>query len=46
MDFPHAAQDLLNHRLVVALLLDGCVFHMQSITAYALMSYISPVTHR
>ncbi|XP_022109289.1 solute carrier family 35 member E2-like [Acanthaster planci] len=31
--------------LVMALVLDGIFFHLQSITAYALMGRISPVTH-
>ncbi|XP_071944455.1 solute carrier family 35 member E2A-like [Antedon mediterranea] len=31
--------------LVVALIMDGFMFHLQSITAYALMGRISPVTH-
>ncbi|XP_038074303.1 solute carrier family 35 member E2A-like [Patiria miniata] len=31
--------------LVMALVLDGVFFHLQSITAYALMGRISPVTH-
>lgn len=32
-------------KLFVAFLFNGVFFHFQSITAYALMSYISPVTH-
>ncbi|KAJ8021384.1 Solute carrier family 35 member E2 [Holothuria leucospilota] len=31
--------------LVLALIVDGTFFHLQSITAYALMGRISPVTH-
>ncbi|XP_041480020.1 solute carrier family 35 member E2A-like [Lytechinus variegatus] len=34
-----------DHVLVVALIVDGIFFHLQSITAYALMGRISPVTH-
>ncbi|XP_033107647.1 solute carrier family 35 member E2A-like [Anneissia japonica] len=34
-----------NPTLIVALIMDGFVFHLQSITAYALMGRISPVTH-
>lgn len=32
--------------LWTALLFNGLLFHFQSITAYVLMDYISPVTHR
>ncbi|XP_074654220.1 solute carrier family 35 member E2A-like [Tubulanus polymorphus] len=32
-------------KLFLALVLNGFFFHFQSITAYALMGYISPVTH-
>lgn len=32
--------------VVVLLLLDGALFHLQSVTAYALMGKISPVTFR
>lgn len=31
---------------VFAFILNGIFFHFQSITAYVLMDYISPVTHR
>ncbi|XP_072174975.1 solute carrier family 35 member E2A-like [Diadema setosum] len=34
-----------DHVLVSALVLNGIFFHLQSITAYALMGRISPVTH-
>uniref|UniRef100_A0AAR2L2X5 Sugar phosphate transporter domain-containing protein n=1 Tax=Pygocentrus nattereri TaxID=42514 RepID=A0AAR2L2X5_PYGNA len=34
----------LSHDIVVLLLLDGVLFHLQSVTAYALMGRISPVT--
>eukprot|EP00057_Strongylocentrotus_purpuratus_P012150 XP_011666624.1 PREDICTED: solute carrier family 35 member E2 [Strongylocentrotus purpuratus] len=34
-----------DHVLVMALLVNGIFFHLQSITAYALMGRISPVTH-
>ncbi|XP_076859205.1 solute carrier family 35 member E2B [Brachyhypopomus gauderio] len=34
----------LNHNVVGLLLLDGLLFHLQSVTAYALMGRISPVT--
>jgi solute carrier family 35 protein E2 len=32
--------------LFLAFVLNGIFFHFQSITAYVLMDYISPVTHR
>jgi solute carrier family 35, member E2 len=32
--------------LLSLFLLNGLFFHFQSITAYVLMDYISPVTHR
>jgi hypothetical protein len=32
--------------LVSAMLLNGAFFHFQSITEYALLEYITPVTHR
>ncbi|XP_006820548.1 solute carrier family 35 member E2A-like [Saccoglossus kowalevskii] len=34
-----------DHVLLFALIIDGLFFHLQSITAYALMRRISPVTH-
>lgn len=36
----------LRFKLFAAFLLNGVFFHFQSITAYVLMDYISPVTHR
>lgn len=36
----------LSFNLFAAFLLNGVFFHFQSITAYVLMDYISPVTHR
>lgn len=36
----------LSSKLFIAFLLNGVFFHFQSITAYVLMNYISPVTHR
>ena len=36
----------LSFKLFAAFLLNGVFFHFQSITAYVLMDYISPVTHR
>ncbi|XP_026549992.1 solute carrier family 35 member E2B-like [Notechis scutatus] len=33
-----------NQDIVVLLLMDGVLFHLQSVTAYALMGKISPVT--
>ncbi|XP_014667924.1 PREDICTED: solute carrier family 35 member E2-like [Priapulus caudatus] len=44
MDFDHV-RATVDHNLLIALLADGVFFHFQSITAYVLMSYISPVTH-
>ncbi|KAK1128877.1 hypothetical protein K0M31_020015 [Melipona bicolor] len=35
----------LSFKLFTAFLLNGVFFHFQSITAYVLMNYISPVTH-
>ncbi|XP_011155743.1 solute carrier family 35 member E2A [Solenopsis invicta] len=35
----------LSFKLFAAFLLNGVFFHFQSITAYVLMDYISPVTH-
>ncbi|XP_074780934.1 solute carrier family 35 member E2B isoform X1 [Athene noctua] len=35
-----------NQDVVVLLLIDGVLFHLQSVTAYALMGKISPVTFR
>lgn len=35
-----------NRQLVILFILNGVFFHFQSITAYVLMDYISPVTHR
>lgn len=36
----------LTQDIVVLLLFDGVLFHLQSVTAYALMGRISPVTFR
>lgn len=36
----------LSSKLFIAFLLNGVFFHFQSIIAYVLMNYISPVTHR
>lgn len=35
----------LDLALTSALVLNGAFFHLQSITAYVLMDYVSPVTH-
>ncbi|XP_019614180.1 PREDICTED: solute carrier family 35 member E2-like [Branchiostoma belcheri] len=35
----------LDRHILMALLFDGVSFHLQSVTAYALMQRISPVTH-
>jgi solute carrier family 35 protein E2 len=32
--------------LMVAYMVNGAFFHFQTISAYVLMDYISPVTHR
>jgi len=45
MDLRHAQQDLHSSRMAAALVTNGFCFHLQSITAYALMGYISPITH-
>ncbi|CAD5112684.1 DgyrCDS1904 [Dimorphilus gyrociliatus] len=39
------AEDSLTYKMIISLVLNGIFFHFQSITAYVLMSYISPVTH-
>uniref|UniRef100_UPI000175FCC8 solute carrier family 35 member E2B n=1 Tax=Danio rerio TaxID=7955 RepID=UPI000175FCC8 len=48
MDFPGIGKSersfKLSQDIVVLLLLDGALFHLQSVTAYALMGRISPVT--
>ncbi|CAL9703603.1 unnamed protein product [Knipowitschia caucasica] len=45
MDVPAQAHSLsLSQDLLLLLLFDGVLFHLQSVTAYALMSRISPVT--
>ncbi|XP_012257894.1 solute carrier family 35 member E2A-like isoform X1 [Athalia rosae] len=44
VDLP-ALHHSLSLRLFSAFLLNGVFFHFQSITAYVLMDYISPVTH-
>ncbi|XP_041377214.1 solute carrier family 35 member E2A-like [Gigantopelta aegis] len=44
MDFP-AIRKSIDYTLMSALILNGIFFHFQSITAYVLMGYISPVTH-
>lgn len=36
----------LSHDMILLLLFDGTLFHLQSVTAYALMGRISPVTFR
>lgn len=36
----------LSQDVVLLLLFDGVLFHLQSVTAYALMGRISPVTFR
>ncbi|XP_041860566.1 solute carrier family 35 member E2A-like [Melanotaenia boesemani] len=35
---------LFSQDIILLLLFDGCLFHLQSVTAYALMGRISPVT--
>lgn len=39
-------QAKLDRNVICALFLDGVSFHGQTITAYVLMSYVSPVTYR
>lgn len=36
----------LSQDMILLLLFDGALFHLQSVTAYALMGRISPVTFR
>lgn len=49
-DFPVIGKSgrsfIFDQHIVLLLLLDGCLFHLQSVTAYALMGRISPVTFR
>lgn len=42
----NVSEDKLGYKIVVFFILNGIFFHFQSITAYVLMDYISPVTHR
>ncbi|KAF7405545.1 hypothetical protein HZH66_004451 [Vespula vulgaris] len=44
VDLP-ALEHSLSFKIFAAFLLNGVFFHFQSITAYVLMDYISPVTH-
>ncbi|XP_045162518.2 solute carrier family 35 member E2A-like [Mercenaria mercenaria] len=44
IDFPYAKQTL-DLTMLTALIMNGVFFHFQSISAYVLMGYISPVTH-
>jgi len=44
MDFGRI-QVTFSSEMVIALLINGVSFHLQTITAYVLMAYISPVTH-
>lgn len=48
LDFPVIGKSgrsfIFDQHIVLLLLLDGCLFHLQSVTAYALMGRISPVT--
>ncbi|XP_021171794.2 solute carrier family 35 member E2A [Fundulus heteroclitus] len=48
LDIPAAGKDgprfLLSQDVILLLLFDGGLFHLQSVTAYALMGRISPVT--
>lgn len=44
IDFPYA-KHTMDVTLLTALFLNGVFFHFQSISAYVLMGYISPVTH-
>ncbi|KAK3105197.1 hypothetical protein FSP39_019558 [Pinctada imbricata] len=39
------AQNSLDTMMVISLIANGIFFHFQSISAYVLMGYISPVTH-
>ena len=43
MDWDKVA--LTNNRMLACLILNGIFFHFQTISAYVLMDYISPVTH-
>ena len=45
IDFDYAKKTL-DVTMLTALILNGVFFHFQSISAYVLMGYISPVTHR
>ncbi|CAG9859582.1 unnamed protein product [Phyllotreta striolata] len=39
------AEEKLSYKIILSFILNGIFFHFQSITAYVLMDYISPVTH-
>ncbi|KAJ8958860.1 hypothetical protein NQ318_019627 [Aromia moschata] len=39
------SSEKLGYRMIFCFVLNGIFFHFQSITAYVLMDYISPVTH-
>lgn len=44
VDLANAERPEIRH--ILYFILNGLFFHFQSITAYVLMDYISPVTHR
>uniref|UniRef100_A0A915KKD6 Sugar phosphate transporter domain-containing protein n=1 Tax=Romanomermis culicivorax TaxID=13658 RepID=A0A915KKD6_ROMCU len=45
IDYTHALRDIKQSKMNAALLINSICFHLQSITAYSLMGYISPITH-
>lgn len=45
IDYEYLTERLDSH-MVMCLFINGIFFHGQTITAYGLMGYISPVTHR
>ena len=45
IDYEYVTERLDSH-MIMCLFMNGIFFHGQTITAYGLMGYISPVTHR
>lgn len=42
----NVSDEKVGYKIVFFFILNGIFFHFQSITAYVLMDFISPVTHR
>jgi solute carrier family 35 protein E2 len=45
VDIPLALKFTSNH-LIFLYIFNGLVYHIQSVAAFAIMAYISPITHR